>query len=614
MSPAPREIGDVAFHRDWIDLSDRSWRRERVACRDLLDLLGGFGRAFALLEGYDVADAYAPASPLVLNLGVLSGSSVMTGLRTYFHAYSPLKRSHDDAPVPMWSAGSGKLGTKLRFLGVDEIVFTGRCDRPSYLHLGVAEGTGVLEVRFRDADHLVGGTTHEKIMALHAAHPEAHMAVVGPAGEHYAAVRYGAIALSTENQLKSGDPKARYCGRGGMGSVMGSKNLLAIVADVRDGRLEPKAARLKPVNKRIGTGDGSRRFREPEAGGVGGTWANCEALAPLHAMPEYNFAPTPGDASLALCRPTVEASGRFEVKAEACFRCGIRCHKNVYEKPEGGGARVFRAKLDYEPLTLLSSNLGIFDVAQAAELIEATDLLGLDAISCGVTLSYVMEYNRAQAEPADRICGGLAWGDFEATRATISAIGRGELAELGQGVARLSEALGRTDFAMHCKGIEFPAYLPQTNPGYPWALAGGHMSMRTYLLLVNERETGVEYWVDAITSPARGLSILRDDLVGVCKFAGMSDDDVVFAIEELTGVRVAPAAIRQAVLQAFLRGIRLERRQGLDERDYVLPARVHEHHAAIDLPYFVTPEFFAELRRRVTEEIDRLLAEADPGS
>ena len=62
---------------------------------------------------------------------------------------------------------------------------------------------------------------------------------------------------------------------------------------------------------------------------------------------------------------------------------------------------------------------------------------------------------------------------------------------------------------MQCKGVEFPAYLPQTNPGYPWALAGGHMSMGTYLLLLQERETDMDYWVDAITN--RGLSILRDD-------------------------------------------------------------------------------------------------------
>ena len=66
---------------------------------------------------------------------------------------------------------------------------------------------------------------------------------------------------------------------------------------------------------------------------------------------------------------------------------------------------------------------------------------------------------------------------------------------------------------MQSKGVEYPAYLPQTNPGYPWALAGGHMSMRTFLLYVVERETDVDYWIDAITN--RGPTYLLDDITGI---------------------------------------------------------------------------------------------------
>ena len=70
---------------------------------------------------------------------------------------------------------------------------------------------------------------------------------------------------------------------------------------------------------------------------------------------------------------------------------------------------------------------------------------------------------------------------------------------------------------MHCKGVELPAYLPQTNPGYPWALAGGHMSMRTYILAIVERETDVDYWVDATVN--RGPKFILDDITGMCKFS-----------------------------------------------------------------------------------------------
>jgi aldehyde:ferredoxin oxidoreductase len=81
---------------------------------------------------------------------------------------------------------------------------------------------------------------------------------------------------------------------------------------------------------------------------------------------------------------------------------------------------------------------------------------------------------------------GLAYGDAAAVRQVIEDIGEGKLPQLGQGTLRLSEELGQPDYAMQSKGVEYPAYLPQTNPGYPWALAGGHMSMRTYMVLLME--------------------------------------------------------------------------------------------------------------------------------
>jgi aldehyde:ferredoxin oxidoreductase len=449
-------FSDFSFSRYRIDLSALGVEHERAACADLEDVLGGIGRGFKLLESQRVSDPYAPEVPLVMNLGLLSGTSFMTGLRTYFCAYSPLKRSHTGLPSAMWSAGSGKLGTKLRFLDVDEVVFTGRCTRPTLLRIARGAG-GETEFLFEDASNLVGRTTNGKIQALHERFPSAHFAVIGPAGESYQQVRYAAIALSTENQLERGDPKARYCGRGGFGGVMGSKRLLAIVADTPDGALRPRAADLKAINREVATGDGSRRFREPKTGGLGGTWRNCQALNPLGAMPEYNFAPTGSAVSDALYRPNVERLEGYRIRAESCFRCGIHCHKNLYARGEEGEPESFRAKLDYEPLVLLSSNIGIFDVDQAAELIELTDELGMDSISCGVTLAYVMEYNRLHADDGKQLADGLCYGDFAAARRAIRAIAAGELELLGQGVLRLSEAVGEPDYAMHCKGLELPA-------------------------------------------------------------------------------------------------------------------------------------------------------------
>ncbi|MHC4816760.1 MAG: aldehyde ferredoxin oxidoreductase C-terminal domain-containing protein, partial [Planctomycetota bacterium] len=255
---------------------------------------------------------------------------------------------------------------------------------------------------------------------------------------------------------------------------------------------------------------------------------------------------------------------------------------------------------------LLSGNVGLFDVDRICDLVELTDQLGMDSISLGGSLAYACEYNRRH--PDRPIAEGLSYGDADALEEAITAIGNGQLGLLGQGTKRLSEELGETGYAMHCKGVEFPAYLPQTNPGYPFALAGGHMSMQTYLLLLYERETGLDYWVEAITK--RGPAIMRDDLIGICKFSGMPSKRVAEAIEALTGLKITGRELSDAVRRTYLRGYRIERRQGFLADDYDLPAEVHREYGEIDLPHFLTAEFFAELKTRVLARFDAMLAEA----
>ena len=609
---AAKTPADFQIQHFDVDLTSQTVQAKTLPCEDLEDVFGGIARGFKLLEKCPILDPYTPQATLVLNLGLLSGTDFMTGLRTYFHAYSPLKTSKSGKPSAMWSAGSGKFGTKLRYLGVNEVLFTGRCEKPTILHI-TREDDGPAKFAFLDGSDLVGRRVNDKIQTLHKRFPEAHFAVIGPAGENYEKVRYAAIALSTENQLKSGDQKSRWCGRGGMGGVMGSKNLIAIVADIKD-QVGPKAPKeLKTINMEVARGKGSARFRDKKkANGGGGTWANYEALNPVHAMPEMNFNPTGTIVSVPLYRDNVEALGPYVVKDESCFRCGISCHKNVYDEvlEEKNGkiksrADKYRAKLDFEPLNLLSSNIGIFDIDQACILVELVDELGMDSISIGTTLSYAMEYNRRH--PDKKIADGMSYGDFQTAHDVIEKIGTGKLELLGQGVMRMSQELGDTGYAMHSKGMEYPAYLPQTNPGYPWALAGGHMSMRTYLLLLYERETSLDYWVDAITN--RGLAILRDDFTGVCKFAGLPDDQMAEAVRMLSGLDITADTFKQIIRRTFLRGYRLEKRQGFTDEDYVMPAEAHDEYPQIELPYFNSREFFHELKPRVMARFNEMLEE-----
>ncbi|MCK6479667.1 MAG: aldehyde:ferredoxin oxidoreductase [Planctomycetes bacterium] len=597
---AGRRIGDFRIRRFHADLGRGEARAETIPCADLEDLLGGVARGMKVLAARHAPDPLDPAATLVLNLGVLSGTGFMTGLRTFLHAWSPLKASRSGAPGPMWSAGSGEFGTWLAALGVEEILLTGRAASPTVLRISPGP-----EFRFLDGSDLAGLTVNGKIRELHRRFPGAHFAAVGPAGEHGEAVRYASVALSTGNQLRSGDPKPRFCGRGGMGTVMGSKNLLAVVVDGAPGATRGSPPSFRELNREAALGPGSRRFRDAgRAGGGGGTWANFDALGPLRALPGPNFSPMGVDRSLPLHRSEVE-KGPFAVIDESCLRCGIRCHKNVYDRAPSGGPGGFRAKLDYEPLALLGPNLGILDPGTACDLVRLVDEAGLDAISLGATLSFAMEHNRRR--PDAPVAGGLSFGDAAGAAAAVAEIAAGRLPLLGQGAMRLAAGLGETGFAMQCKGLELPAYLPQTNPGYPFALAGGHMSMRTYLLLLHERETGLDYWVDAITR--RGPMILRDDLLGVCKFAGLDDARMAAAVSDQTGLPVDAEALRRAVMRTHLRGYALERAHGFGPEDYDMPAEVHRERPELGLPHFNTAAFFAALKERVLRRFDAMVEE-----
>jgi aldehyde:ferredoxin oxidoreductase len=596
-----KQLTDYYFRRVTIDLSSADIRQETVACQDLEDFLGGIGRAFKLLRHYAVSDAFAPSAPLLMNLGIFSGTDVMTGLRIFFSAYSPLKVANNGRPLVMWSTASGDFGTRMLAAGVDEVLFLGRAPRPVYLVICQAGETPTL--RLEDATDLCGKTTHEKILALADRYADAHVAALGPAGEHWQQNYYAAIACSTGNELQSRDCKPRFAGRGGMGSVMGSKNLLAIVAQApipRRGKL-PQA--VLEANKEISRGEGSRNYRDRHKGnGAGGTWRNVAGLHPLGALPETNFWPQGDDRPVALFRAAMEEP--YVIKDESCFKCGIACHKNIYALELENGRRktgTFFTKFDYEPLDLLTINLGIYDQQQALEIVERVDQLGLDAISLGVTLGYIMDYNRQH--PDRPMLDGLRFGDFATTCRLIEQTAAGDNPAIGRGVKRLAEALGDTAYAMHCKGLELPAYLPETNPGYPFAIAGGHMSMRTFLLLVFEGKTDLEYWVDAIVN--RGIYYTRDDLIGLCKFAGTPDRVLEPAFKALYGVEVTLADMLHATQRTYLRGLLLERQQGTTLDDYVLPARTYEQNPHVQLPHFITPEFWQELRTRVFQAFDR---------
>src|SRR5687767_4395535 len=218
---------DIRTRRMHLELPSGEQRLEWVENRTLGEQMGGIGRSLAYLRDHfgRIGDAFDPANPLILNVGALTGTKAMTGLRIYFTALSPLKASKNNDPGAAYSAASGDFGAYFRRTGLDDLVILGRADRPSIL---VLDGDGEnVTARLEDGAWLLGMPSNEKVQALKPRYPDSHFAVIGPAGENR--VRYAAIPCSTERQLKGGK-LMRFAGRAGMGAVMWSKNLVAIVA------------------------------------------------------------------------------------------------------------------------------------------------------------------------------------------------------------------------------------------------------------------------------------------------------------------------------------------------------------------------------------------------
>ena len=118
-SERPTEVSNFAFTRTVFDVGERGVvSSEELPVSDDMDFLGGIGRSFKILAEYEAQDPFDPGSTLVINTGCLTGTAYMTGLRTYFSAYSPLKRTRRGAPMAGWSAMSGSFGRKLVSAGV----------------------------------------------------------------------------------------------------------------------------------------------------------------------------------------------------------------------------------------------------------------------------------------------------------------------------------------------------------------------------------------------------------------------------------------------------------------------------------------------------------------
>ncbi|MFW9846741.1 MAG: aldehyde ferredoxin oxidoreductase family protein, partial [Candidatus Thorarchaeota archaeon] len=362
MSDSPQPYVDAKILR--VLLTEQKIVAEKIPDDLYRNYLGGRGLGVKIL--YDTLepgmDGLSPENLLVFAVGPITAMPVPTAGRLAVITKSPLTGTILDSNV------GGYIGAQLRRAGYAAIIFEGRASSPVYLWINDDE------VELRDASKVWGKDVYETTDTLIEATDErAQVACIGPAGENQ--VKLAAIMTD----------KHRAAGRGGVGAVMGSKNLKAVVArgtgqvGVHDKeRLTEAVKRGRLLIKKNAVTNKSL----PVYGtAVLVNVANEFGLLPTHNFQEGTFNDAIGVSGEKLLE-------RFSVGTYNCYGCPIGCgRKSRVDDQEVGGP-------EYETIWALGPQCGINDLEWVVRANHECNVLGLDTISLGSTLGCAMELSQ----------------------------------------------------------------------------------------------------------------------------------------------------------------------------------------------------------------------------
>jgi aldehyde:ferredoxin oxidoreductase len=418
--------------------------------------LGGNGLAARLLWDQMPAgvDAFDPANLVVFSVGPITDTTVPGNSRACVAAKSPLTGLFFD------STFGGRFPATLKRTGFDAVAISGRATAPAYL---LVTETGA---EVKPAEHLWGRNTRDTVRALvEAEGGDADAIAIGPAGERR--VRFAAMAHYWKN-------REGVSGRGGLGAVLGSKNLKAVV--VRGARkteiADPAALKALLEQQREPLRTGTQALSTFGTPFLVGPINTMGALASYNARTEVFAEPRPvgGEAM----------KEHYHERDTTCLKCPVACGKQyVIGDGEFAGTR---AKMpEYETIFGFGPMLGN---AHAESLILANDLcdlLGMDTISMGVTLAFVAEaLERGWLTPAE-VGVPFGWGDWRGMLRLVEMTARREGFgdRLAEGGWRLAESLHpeATRLVYAVKRLELPAHsaraLKGLSIGYATATRGG---------------------------------------------------------------------------------------------------------------------------------------------
>jgi aldehyde:ferredoxin oxidoreductase len=538
--------------------------------------LGGSGLAARIVydETGPSTDPLGPANVLVFMTGPLTGTKVPNAGRYQVATRSPLTGSFGEADA------GGTWGEKLKRAGYDGVVVSGRS--PTSVYLYIENG----DAQLLPAEDLWGVDTYEVDEWQKKRHgPKTCTACIGPAGERL--VRFAAIM--------SDGSDGRAAARCGVGAVMGSKNLKAISVN---GQQPVTVAREADLKESLSGWRKTIRDRTEGALGLYGTSCGMETVEAMGDLPVKNWSVGSFDIRDITGQHMAET---ILVKRYFCGQCVIGCGRTIeitagpYACKEGAGP-------EYETLGMLGANCLVGDLEAIAHANTLCNRYGLDTISTGGVISFVMEAYANGLITKDDL-GGIeaGWGDAGAVHALIEKIahrdGFGDL--LAEGTRRAAEKIGglAPECAVHVRGLEFPAHDPRAAVGtalqYSTSPRGAcHLSSFTHDFEIPGRFPGLgltpALTLDRFSTEGKAPFIkMMQDFMGVCdslpfcKFIVFgTGDDTLRLFAEWTSAVTGWSLDGRELLTAGERIFNLKRmyltRDGQSRKDDVIPPKMRK--------------------------------------
>jgi len=554
-----------------LDLTHSKARVEDLKEEWASQFIGGSGLGTKFL--YEMTDGrtnpLGSENPLIFMTGPFTGTSVPLSGRHAVVSRSPLTGIFGESDI------GGTWGANLKKAGFDGIIVTGKSEKP--ISLWVHDGRWEI----RDASRLWGKDTYEIDPLLKSeTHEKAVVCAIGQAGENQVLIS----SIMTDGR------DGRAAGRCGMGAVMGSKNLKAIVVygtgnvplyDAKSVGKLPKEYSQRIIEK----GENFKKY------GTAGALSTFEAMGTL-PIENWKFTGRWEESAEKINGFTMTETvltGRYY--CDACLLgCGrrIKVEKGPYAGVEGAGP-------EYETLALLGSSCLIDDLEALCFANELCNRFGLDTISTGGVIAFSMEaYEKGLIDKEDTGGVELRWGNAEALIEMIKMIaqkkGFGEL--LGKGIKKASEEIGKnsSEFAMHIKGLEIPAHDPR---GYNAGGVGFATSSRgachlaglshTFERVLKAPEIGIPEPLDRFQVEGKGvLAAKTQNLMGMmdslklCKFilfAGVTISDIVKWYEYVTGKEMTIDEFIKTGERIFNLKRLYNVRLGISRKDDFLPLR-----------------------------------------